>query len=314
MRKKWDDFIPGPVQFLPGWGHDQLSLLRLDLIQSWADGNKYYKLKYNLKDALQKDITTLVSKGGMFSNHLYSLAHACSAFELKLICIVRAHETDAGNPLMNEIQKLSHDILFLKPDAYKDFDEHDALALFPDSLFIPEGGMNAFAMEGVRELMNECQQRKPNHIIIAGGTMTTACGLIAAADNLMNIHIVPAWKGCTVSYVQDVLSKYEIVPACQWEIWPDFHFGGFAKFNQTLVDFMSSFTTKTGIPLDPVYTGKMLYGVMEKIKAGYFPAGDGIMVIHSGGLQGLRGFSYRYPEVWGKYELAISDVERKIGS
>lgn len=306
MNHSFNKFLPGPIQKINlNWGHPDLFIKRLDLVQSWADGNKYYKLKYNISFALENGIKSIVSKGGMFSNHLHSLAHACSAFGIKLTAVVRSYGPDPGNPLMNELKGLSHEILYLQPKEYQLFNESDARNLYPDSMFIPEGGMNAQAIEGAKEIIEECSEFQPTHVIISGGTLTTACGLLAAGPKSMKIIIVPGWNGCTPDYVEEILLKYGIKPECDWEIWPDSHFGGFAKYDHRLVEFMNSFTRETGIPLDPVYTGKMMYAISEKMKSGYFSKDDSIIAIHTGGLQGIRGFAYRYTEDWSSYEELV---------
>ncbi|MGB4849034.1 MAG: pyridoxal-phosphate dependent enzyme [Saprospiraceae bacterium] len=301
-----EKFVPGPVQQIKcDWGHNKLFIKRLDLIQSWADGNKYYKLKNNIAFALDNNIKTIVSKGGMFSNHLYSLAHACAHFKIELICVIRSYEADMENPTIKELRSLSKDILFLTPEKYTQFGEVDATLAYPDSMFIAEGGMGERAIHGIGELMNECLTYQPTHIIVSGGSMATACGLIASALEDVKVIVVPAWKGCKNEFIENKLMEFEIPYLCDWELWPDAHFGGFARYDRTLSDFMYSFTMETGIPLDPIYTGKMMYVLSEKIKSGYFKDDDSILAIHTGGLQGVRGFGYRYPEDWKRYEDLI---------
>jgi len=300
-------FSPGPIQKIDvNGGHESFFIKRLDLVDSWADGNKYYKLKNNISYALDNAIDTIVSKGGMFSNHLYSLAHACSTFNIKLVSVVRSYGDDPDNPMLRELKKLSHDILFLKPGEYTLFDEQASERLYPGALFLPEGGMNERSIRGAGEIMNECLEHHPNHVIIAGGTMSTACGMLASAPGTMKMIIVPAWKGCTNQYVENILTTYNIIPQCNWELWPDEHFGGFALYDKRLFEFMYTFTKETSIPLDPVYNGKMMFAIMEKIRSGYFSDSDSILAIHTGGLQGVRGFSYRYPTDWKAYEELIT--------
>lgn len=306
MISKINQFIPGPVQHIQNhMDHPNLFIKRLDLVQSWADGNKYYKLKDNIAYVLKNDIKMIVSKGGMFSNYLFSLAKACHIFGIKLICVVRGYAHDKDNPVMNEIIELSHDVLFLNPHEYNQFGETEAKEYAPDAFFIPEGGMNESAIHGAAEILEECMVQHPTHIIISGGTLTTACGLLAAAPESLKIIIVPAWKGCSNQYVEDMLQIFHITPRSSWELWPDYHFGGFAKYNRSLIEFMYSFTQKTQIPFDPVYTGKMMYGLNEKIKKGYFSKEDRIIAIHTGGIQGVKGFAYRYPEDWRDYAELI---------
>ena len=131
--------------------------------------------------------------------------------------------------------------------------------------------------------------------------MGTACGIVADTPSHIKVVIVPAWKGCTNTYFCEILDKYGIVPKCTWELWPDYHFGGFGKFSKDLIDFMVSFSLKYSVPLDPVYTGKLMYAIEEKRAFGYFKEDDSIVAIHTGGLQGLDGYKYRFPKEWGNY-------------
>jgi 1-aminocyclopropane-1-carboxylate deaminase len=302
MISTLEKFIPGPIQRISNrWGHDKFFIKRLDLIQSWAEGNKYYKLKYNIAFALENGIQTIVSKGGMFSNHLHALAHVCSIFGIKLISVIRTHRNDLENPVLNELKSLSDKLIYLKPDQYELFGGREASIQFPEALFIPEGGLNELGIKGTKEIIEECREQHPTHIIISAGSMCTAAGLISSADDSMKIIIVPAWKGCTNNTFEEILQQFNISPECGWEIWPDAHFGGFARYDETLSDFMKSITQATGIPLDPIYIGKMMYAISEKIKQGYFSKDDSILAIHTGGIQGLKGFAYRYPEEWGNY-------------
>lgn len=276
-------------------------MLRLDLLQSWASGNKYYKLKYAIEFALANDVKVIVSKGGMFSNHMAALAEACHVFDLRLIAVIRSYAPDESNPSIRKLREKGSEIVYLNPEAYTVFDEQEAGQLFPASVFIPEGGLSHLGIHGTSEILNECQDQHPTHIILSGGSMGTACGIISSAPADVKVIIIPAWKGCTDLYFLDILRQYQIDPVCTWELWPDYHFGGFGRFNQELIDFMFSFSADTGIPLDPVYTGKMMYAIDDRWKSGYFKQTDFILAIHTGGLQGLDGYRYRFPAVWGKY-------------
>jgi 1-aminocyclopropane-1-carboxylate deaminase len=302
IEEKWLAFnrpMIQPISF--GDDHPACSILRLDQIQSWASGNKYYKLKYPLYDALQKGISTIISKGGMFSNHLAALAEASSVFGKQLVAVIRCHAPDDHNPSIINLQKHGAEIIFMAPRAYDAFDQHEAEKLFPEAMFIPEGGLSKEGIKGASEISNACIQHSPTHVIISGGTMGTACGLLATMPEAVNVIIVPAWKGCSEEYVLGIVEHHKIKTVCSWQLWPDFHFGGFGKFNVELIDFMTSFTTTTGIPLDPVYTGKLMYGLQQKLMQGYFTPSSNILAIHTGGLQGLKGFKYRYPEQWNNY-------------
>lgn len=299
----WREFSPGPLQDiqLPDRS-TSLKMLRLDLIRSWASGNKYFKLKYVMHEALSSGIQTIVSKGGMFSNHLAALSEACLAFNLHLVAVVRSYAPDELNPSIQRLKAKGHEIIYLPPSDYRSFDTEESARLFPGALFIPEGGLSESGIRGTSEIMQGCLECNPSHIVVAGGTMGTACGIVAAAPTSVKVIIVPAWKGCTHSYFSEILERFSVHPACTWDIWPDYHFGGFGKFNDQLIAFMSQFTQDTQIPLDPVYTGKVMYAMDDKMRSGFFNDSDSIIALHTGGMQGLAGFKYRFPEEWGSYQ------------
>lgn len=298
----WSDFTIGPIhQIDHDWGGPDLFLKRLDLIQSWASGNKYYKLKYNMLKALSEGIGTIVSKGGMFSNHLEALARACEIFKIRCICIVRSYGNDENNPTIQKLKGYHAEVNFVNPADYNAFNIEQASSLYPDSLFILEGGSDENGIRGAAEIWNEIEIHNPTHIIIAGGTLSTAAGILSLASSSVHVIIIPAWKNCKGEYMQALLLKYGIHVICSWEIWPDYHFGGFAKYDEVLEKFMHTFSTKTGIPLEPVYTGKMMFAIRDKMQSGYFSIDAKVMAIHSGGLQGINGFKYRDPMTWSRY-------------
>lgn len=300
--EKWNHFSQGPLQTLAGWhSREMLSMLRLDLLQSWSSGNKYYKLKYAIEFALTNGSTTIVSKGGMFSNHLAALAEACVVFELKLISVIRSFAPDENNPSIRKLRERGSEIVYVKPEDYNAFDEKEAERLFPGSLFIPEGGLSNLGIRGTSEIFNERLEHNLTHIIVSGGSLSTAIGIISSAPADVKVIIVPAWKGCSESYVDELFQQYHMAPVCTWELWSEYHFGGFGRFTQQLIDFMVSFSADTGIPLDPVYTGKLMYAIDDRWKKGYFKQNDSIIAIHTGGLQGLEGYRYRFPKEWGSY-------------
>jgi len=306
---QWKEFSPGEIQALPEFSSaPAVHMLRLDQLRSWSSGNKYYKLKYPLQFILENKITTVVSKGGMFSNHLAALAEACHVFGIRLICIVRSYMPDDSNPSIQKLRELNSEVKFVTPGVYDQFDEAYSNLHFPAAFFIDEGGLSAEGIRGSAEIAREFQGLGYNHIVIAGGSMCTTCGLMASLPAETTLHVVPAWKGCDRDYIQSILSNYNINPTCRWDIWSEYHFGGFGKFNQALIDFMIAFTSSTGIVLDPVYTGKLLFAVQDKIKSNFFGKDDSVLIIHTGGLQGLKGYAYRFPEQWKDYNKLASEI------
>lgn len=276
-------------------------MLRLDRINAWATGNKYFKLKYTLQEAMQLGYSTIVSKGGMFSNHLAALADACQHFNLKLIALVRSYGPDQSNPSIQHLIASGVTIHYLTPEVYRAFDPDAAKGQFADAYFIPEGGLSIAGIKGTSEIIQTMEQARPTHLVLAGGTMGTAIGILSAAPANVKVVIVPAWKGCTSDYIEDLIARFEVSVVCTWEVWPDFHFGGFGRFDAALIEHMSAFSKATGIPLDPVYTGKVIFAIDQKVKEDYFTPTDKVMMIHTGGLQGLRGYKYRFPDQWAEY-------------
>jgi 1-aminocyclopropane-1-carboxylate deaminase len=295
----WASFSKGPLQKIStSPGLPDYYVNRLDLLHSWTSGNKYYKLKYVIRQALAEGVTTIVSKGGMFSNHLAALSSTCKSFDIRLIAVIRSYKPDEKNPSIMRLRANGNEIIYLPSSDYNMFDNQEAKKLFPTAMFVPEGGLSALGIRGAAEIPREFMEMKPTHVIIAGGTMSTACGVLSALPASSKLIIVPAWKGCTVEYMEDVIRKYKIEFAGEWELWPDYHFGGFGKFNSELIDFICSYKADFGVPLDPVYTGKLLFALTDKLNRRYFSETDRVVAIHSGGLQGLEGYAYRFPEQW----------------
>ena len=232
----WGNVTSPPIQTVTfGPSNFSFEMLRLDLMKGWASGNKYYKLKIPLYHFISQQVKHVVSKGGMFSNHLVALAEACHAFDISLNCIVRSYEPDEENPTIRYLKSLNADIQYFSPGEYLNFDEDKSQQLFPDAYFIPEGGLSTDGILGVGDLVNEFNAQHYDHIVLAAGTMCTACGIISRLSSNAQVHIVPAWKGCTSDYVEKIFDKYELPRKANWDIWPDYHFGGFGKFNEELI-------------------------------------------------------------------------------
>lgn len=304
--EEWNSYVPGPIQVIPTLdGQPTLLIHRLDSIRSWAEGNKYYKLKYVVRHALENNIKVIVSKGGMFSNHLAALAAACSRFNLRCVALIRSHGDDELNPSVRRLRDQGCEIYLLPPERYRAFGPNDARAMDPDALFVPEGGLSDLGILGASEISSAWSGFPVTHAVLAGGTMSTAIGILSSVTPDISTMIVPAWKGCTPTYFKQILEEYKKTHLTNWELWPEYHFGGFGRFDLRLMESMDAFTTQHNIPLEPVYTGKMVFAVLDKVKAGYFKTTDVVMMVHTGGLQGLDGYAYRFPEVWGRYVAGI---------
>lgn len=293
LQKIFDEYTPGPIQDIQmDIEGPALAMLRLDQISSWATGNKYFKLKYTMARAIELGVKHMVSKGGMFSNHLAALAEACHTFHIPFTAVVRSYQPDEGNPSIKRWRSLGADVIYMKPDVYRLFDPSSSEQLYPDGLFIPEGGLSPEGIAGASEIIREVAGYEPTHVVVPGGTMGTFAGILSSASSDSRVIAVPAWKGCTTEYITHLLNDFNVIPRCKWEVWPDFHWGGFGRCPMPLEDFMREFHGSTGIPLDPVYTAKMMYAVKQKMDDGFFDSGDRIIAVHTGGLQGDDGPDY----------------------
>lgn len=278
-----------------------LFVKREDLRHSQISGNKWHKLKYNLQRAQERGYDCIASFGGPWSNHLHALAYAGQQYGLKTIGFVRG---DLPQPLNAMLQDACDWGMELRPLSYSDYrrrydpDFVDRITTRLENAFVvPEGGANDLAIRGCVELSMEiCRQQPDMNVLCAAcGTGATLAGLIAGvsdsggngvevlgfaalSENRSMASDINGWsQGC---------GKRTKV---SWRLIEEYHCGGFAKLNRPLVTFMDQWRYYSDIPLEPVYTGKLFYGLFEMIGAGHFPRGTTIVALHSGGLQGLRG-------------------------
>lgn len=277
-------------QIIEGSGVN-LWIKRDDQIHPIISGNKWRKLKYILKHALDTGHDHLISMGGPWSNHLHALAWVGKELGLETTGIIRGEIPDKKSSTLKDIEKwgmqLEHvnRLEFRQLRAYREPDSPPARRY--QGYWIPEGGATQLALKGVSELVDEIHISF-DVIVLACGTGTTLAGIASALPT--NKHVVgfSALKGAGFLYkeVNRVLES----ELKNWSINLDYHFGGFAKADQKLFSFMKDFEEQTGILLDPVYTGKMMYGLFDLIRQGHFQPGTKIMAIHTGGLQGSSGF------------------------
>lgn len=264
---------------------------REDLLHPLISGNKFRKLKYNVQQAKELDKRTLLSFGGAYSNHILALAAAGKEYNFSTIGVIRGEELSERkelNPMLTRAAELGMQFYFIDRDTYRnkttpDFEEK-LKQLFGDFYLVPEGGTNEWAIKGCEEILTEEDKANFTHICCAVGTGGTISGLINSANQNQKIIGFSALKGDFLS--QDIR---KFVSNENWEINTDYHFGGYGKIKSELITFMNTFYKETQIPLDPIYTGKMMYGVMDKIRKGKFPPKSKILVIHTGGLQGIKG-------------------------
>lgn len=265
----------------------QLTVKRLDLIHPQISGNKFYKLKYNLLEAQCLGFKRVLTFGGAYSNHIAATAYAAKLFGFESIGIIRGEEL-ANKPLNQTLytaQQHAMQLHFVSRENYKKKQEVDFLTQlqnqFPDCYIIPEGGTNALALQGTQEILSPYDQEHFDIVCCAVGTGGTIAGLIEASSKSQLILGFSALKGDFLT--QQVRSHTQ---KNNWRITDDYCFGGYAKTQPALLDFIQQFEQRQQIPLEPIYTGKMLYGIFAQLKQNYFAKHSRILMIHSGGLQG----------------------------
>lgn len=265
-----------------------LSIKRDDLIHPLISGNKWRKLKYVLKKAVEKNKTHLVTFGGAYSNHVLATAAAAAKFGFKSTGIVRGEVVENDTLFLCRLHGMQ--LIFTDRESYRDkpalFNKY--FADDEDALFIDEGGASPEAALGCAELVDELADTY-DYIFCACGTGTTAAGIINGLrqHNLATqFNAVPVFKNG--DFIRNEINKYLIHPT-NYELHTGYHFGGYAKVNDDLVTFIKQFVANTGILIEPVYTGKMLYAIYDLAAQDYFKPGSKILAIHTGGLLGLLG-------------------------
>ena len=276
-----------------------VQIKRDDLIHPIISGNKWRKLKFNLNSAQAQNFSGVLSFGGSYSNHIHALAFAC--FQKKLPCrgIIRGESQYADNATLSQAKHWGMALTFVDRKTYRlrqDPDHLDQLqAVYPDYFIIPEGGSNPLALPGVGEVIDELNSQTDfDTLITPTGSGGTLAGLITADKNQHNLLGVAVLKQS--DYLQKEVSKLlpqNALSYNNWQILSEFHRGGYAKFNQQDCQRILAFSQTSGIPFEPVYSGKMLLALLDLIEQGYFPAGHKIVLLHTGGLQGLAGLTER---------------------
>lgn len=267
----------------------ELWVKRDDLIHAQVSGNKWRKLKYNFIDAEKKGYRALLTFGGAFSNHIYALAAAAKAAGFQSTGIIRGEPAYAANPTLSFAQQCGMQLHFVDRTTYKLRNDEDYLEevkqLYPDAYLIPEGGTNEMALQGVAEISRELPA-DTSHVCVAAGTGGTLAGLVKGAAGKHQVVGFPVLKADLRPAIDPLVPTDN---RNSFELIAGYHFGGYARVSKELVNFMDRIEQSFSVPLEPVYTAKMFYGLFDLIAKGYFPAGSKIVAIHTGGLQGLEG-------------------------
>lgn len=275
-----------------------LFLKREDELHKHISGNKFRKLKYNLIEARENGFSDLLTFGGAYSNHIAALSYAGKVHGFNTTGIIRGDELANSpdlirkNPTLKFAREHGMRLEFVSREFYrmKDDPEFSAMlkARFGEFYLVPEGGTNELAIKGCEEILYK-EDKDFDYISVAVGTGGTMSGLINSAGQDQSVLGFPSLKG---EFLQSEIEKYTRAEK-SWKLIHSYHFGGYAKINEKLISFINRFYQSTTIPLDPIYTGKMMYGLVDLIKNQYFEKNSKILAIHTGGLQGTAGMNQR---------------------
>lgn len=276
----------------------ELWVKREDLLHPHISGNKWRKLKYNLQEARQQGHHTLLTFGGAYSNHIAATAAAGKEYGFRTIGIIRGEEHLPLNPTLSFATSCDMQLHYVSRERYRQKNDPDFLRElqqeFGDTYTLPEGGTNLLAVKGCTEIVSSLPISF-SHICCAMGTGGTMAGIVAGLAGKQEALGFPALKGGAFleEEVEELVQAYNGQCYGNWQLITDYHFGGYAKVKPELLAFMEAFTKQHRIPLEPVYTGKMMYGLFDLIRKGFFARGSRIVAVHTGGLQGNAGFNER---------------------
>ncbi len=277
----------------------ELYIKREDLTDPWISGNKYRKLKYNLINARGKGFHTLLTFGGAYSNHIHTVAYAGKKYDFKTIGIIRGEENLPLNPTLEEATANGMDLHYISRPDYRNKTSPEFIEnlrkQFGEFYLLPEGGANKLAVRGCTEII-DLEENIFDHVCCSCGNGTTLAGIISSLKGKKKVWGYPALKNGSFlkKDIAQLLMDFEHIIYDNWDLITTYHFGGYAKYDYDLISFINKFKKVHGIQLDPIYTGKLLFGIYDQIKAGNFRSGEKVLAIHTGGLQGIHGFNRQF--------------------
>jgi len=276
------------IQPLPGFCNGRVDMLRLDLIHPVISGNKWFKLKHNLAQALSQGCRGVLSFGGAYSNHLIAMAAAAHAAGLHSVGIVRGMEPARLTPTLEACRNLGMTLIPVSREEYDSKDKTSPLPArteaYPGYFIIPEGGANEAGRAGAAAIAGLIPLGYDT-IVLSVGTGTTFAGIRGVLPLQQYMLGFAPMKGGR--YLRDEIRSFlPCIPEESWNLYDEFHFGGFGRWTPGLAAFMNRCYAQWGIALDMVYTAKMMYGLEQLHQRQQLPAQSRILCIHTGGLQG----------------------------
>jgi 1-aminocyclopropane-1-carboxylate deaminase/D-cysteine desulfhydrase-like pyridoxal-dependent ACC family enzyme len=272
-----------------------VDVLRLDRIHPVVSGNKWFKLKYHLGQAMEIPGAPVLTFGGAWSNHLIATAFAAKQLGLTAVGIIRGERPEILSATLQNAQALGMQLIFIDRKEYAVKNEpgflHQLTEQYPGAYIIPEGGGGNNGIRGSEDILRGIDSSGYTHICCAIGTGTTFLGLVRASQPGQQLIGVPVLKGMDTIAAIDPGNFLTPEQHSRCLLLPTYHFGGYARHPRSLMDFMNHFYRQTNIPTDIVYTGKLFYALCDRISHHFFPAHSRLLVIHSGGLQGNQSLS-----------------------
>ncbi|UYW00567.1 pyridoxal-phosphate dependent enzyme [Flavobacterium agricola] len=272
-----------------------ITIRRDDLLHPFISGNKFRKLKHNIEIVKQNKFKGILTFGGAFSNHIAATAAAGFAYSIPTVGVIRGEEwqfkSDENPTLLFAKQNGMH-LHFFSRDKYRNKQDVSVIQelqnLFPDYYFVPEGGSNKLAVLGCEEIINPEQDAKFDYVCCAAGTGATISGIY---NQLQPHQKAIAFMALNDYSVLDAVVNWTTNRRNDLYFCFDYNLGAYAKINDALIAFINDFFNKFGIPLDPIYTGKMFFGIIDLIDKQIIAPGSQILAIHTGGLQGIDGIN-----------------------
>lgn len=289
------------IKYAPRNGeHISFWIKRDDLIHKDISGNKWRKLKYNIEEAKHQKKEGILTFGGAYSNHLLATAKACQMNKLKCIGLIRGEELNPNsNSTLSNCQSMGMEFLFINRSEYRKKNDYDYLARiksqFDNYYIVPEGGANFHGVIGCQEIL-QSTANDFDHVFVSAGTGTTTAGVVLSVPERTTVHSIPVLKGSfmakdisalmyAVTYNQNFVNER----MRQLTVHENYHFGGYGKWNEELIHFIQDFYKQTNVKLDPIYTGKAMFGLVDLMNKNKISSRQKILFIHTGGLQGISG-------------------------
>ena len=273
---------------------------RDDLIHPLVSGNKFRKLKYAIEPILNGEKKELLTFGGAFSNHIHACAALGHLLGFATHGIIRGLYLSDDNPTLNDAKHWGMAITPISKQEYAKREDVDYIASlqnqYPHARLLPEGGTAPSALQGVADLFLELQDHPPfDHVICPVGSGGTMAGLIQGAPIQTKVHGICVLK--SAKYLTEKVQQLVDSTKKSWQIWHEFHHGGYAKCDKALIQLCHRIWQKMNIPVEPIYSAKMFSGFEQMLHQGVFRKGQRILLIHTGGMQGLRGMAKRNPDL-----------------